>query len=138
MAIPGPSFVRSLIAKHVATPRGRLAMSKKMTPSLRRFRDCSAVGRKAFLVENLEDGAAPVFVNGRDYADFRKFDRDVFDPITQQNLLRSGYVGTVYGMEIISSRVVPAGTIYICGEREFFGRIPIRCELTVISADLPW
>jgi len=31
--------------------------------------------------------------------------------------------------------MVPAGVIYICGEAELFGRMPVRTELTVISAD---
>lgn len=231
-------------------------MAAKMTPSLRRYRDYSAVGRKAFLVEDLEDGALPlydkdpiipayavgdsgdsvetlvtaervfaplfelaalplialtqirerrydlikrtielgvagvkekedvrvfatvnalaadtdnphldisvaapltadaiadgigaieehglraarIFINGRDYADVRKFDRDVIDQETMQALFRTGYVGKIYGCQVIRSRVVPLGTVYICGEREYFGRFPVRTELTVITADRP-
>lgn len=257
MALPSIQTTKSLIARHINTPRGRATMANKMTPSLRRFRDYSAVGRMAFLVEDIEDGALPIydkdpvvpayavgeagdsieqlisaertfapmfelaslplipftqirerrydlikrsielgvagvrekedvrvfatmdalasdsdnphtdvsigapipadaiadcfgiieqhglrvarlFVNGRDYADFRKFDRDVLDPETQQNLLRTGYLGKIYGAQVIQSRVVPSGTIYFCGEREYYGRMPIRTELTVITADMPW
>jgi len=32
---------------------------------------------------------------------------------------------------------VPQGYIYVCAEPEFFGRIPVRTELTVLSADDP-
>jgi hypothetical protein len=252
-----PTTSRQLIARHIPTPRGRSVMAGKMTPSLRRFRDYSAVGRRAYLVMQLEDGTpayfdkdpfvpayaigqdsdfveqlatgervfchlfvlgalpqipfteirernydfikrtielgvsgvrekedvrvfatsdalasdtdnphpditvfaplqastiadafsiieehsirvARVFVNGRDYADFRKFDRDILDQESQQHLLRTGYVGKVYGAQIIQSRAVPPGTVYICGEREFYGRMPIRMELTVVTADKPW
>lgn len=248
--------LRNIVAKHVQTASGRDRMAVKMTPSLRRFRDYTAVGRKAFLVEDLEDGAeaiydkdpeitayvvseegenvlsvaktkrvhfptfeiasnpqnhisqvkqrrfdsikrsielgvsavkekedirvfavmnalaadpnnphtdiavaapltadvladafaqieehglrvARVFMNGRDYADLRKFDRDVIDPETQQALFRTGYVGKVYGAQIIRSRVITPGTVYIAGEREYFGRFPVRTELTVITADEP-
>lgn len=251
-----PTTLRQLVASHVGSPQGRDRMAVKMTPSLRRYRDYTAVGRKAFLVEDLEDGyeavydkdpevtafvvgeggdnvlslvrsnrvhfptfeiaanpqnhisqvkarrydqvkrsielgvssvkekedlrvfavinamnadasnphtqidvAAPlgadsladafanieehglrvarVFMNGRDYADLRKFDRDVIDPETQQALFRTGYVGKIYGAQIIRSRVITAGTVYICAEREYFGRMPVRTELTVISADVP-
>ena len=231
-------------------------MASKMTPSLRRYRDYSAVGRKAFLVEDLEDGALPIydkdpivpayavgeagdsiqvlvnservfaplyelatwplipltqirerrydlikrtielgvagikekedvrvfatmnalaadadnphqdiaiaapltadaiadgigaieehglraariFINGRDYSDIRKFDRDIVDQETMQSLFRTGYVGKIYGCQVIRSRVIAPGTVYICGEREYYGRFPVRTELTVITADVP-
>jgi hypothetical protein len=254
---PSLQATRNLIARHIHSPRGRETMASKMTPSLRRFRDYSAVGRLSALVEDVEDGALPlydkdpyvpayavgeagdsieqlvtaervfcpmfelaalpmipfsqirerrydlikrtielavagirenedvrvfatmdalasdsdnphpdiqvgapitadtiadciamiaqhgmrcvrIYINGRDYADFLKFDRDVLDPETQQALLRTGYLGKVYGCQVIQSRVVPAGILYFCGEREYFARMPIRTELTVVSADMPW
>jgi hypothetical protein len=33
--------------------------------------------------------------------------------------------------------VIAPGTVYVCGEREYFGRFPVRTELTVINADRP-
>lgn len=78
-----------------------------------------------------------IFLNAVDYADILKFDRDVLDPVTQANLLKTGIQNTMYGANIIVSRVVPEGSVYVCGEPEFFGRIPIRTDLTVISADDP-
>jgi hypothetical protein len=256
MPIPAPTTFKKILARYISTTAGRATMANKMTPSLRRFRDYSAVGRKAFLVEDLEDGALPIydkdpiipayvvgeggdsiiaianservfaplfelaalplisltqirerrydlikrsielgvaavkekedvrvfatinalaadadnphadisvaapltadaiadgigaieehglraariFINGRDYADIRKFDRDVIDQETQQALFRTGIVGKIYGCQVIRSRVVPLGTVYICGEREYYGRFPVRTELTVITADRP-
>jgi hypothetical protein len=256
MAIPSPTSMKRIIAKYIGSGNGRDVMAAKMTPSLRRFRDYSAVGRKAFLVEDLEDGALPlydkdpiipayviaeggdsiialanservfaplfeiaslpliqlsqirerrfdlikrsielgvagvkekedvrvfatinalsadadnphtdiavsapltadsladaigaieehglraarIFINGRDYADLRKFDRDVVDQETQQALFRTGYIGKIYGCQVIRSRVVPLGVVYVCGEREYYGRFPVRSELTVITADRP-
>jgi hypothetical protein len=43
----------------------------------------------------------------------------------------------IYGCQVIRSRVIAPGTVYICGEREYFGRFPVRTELTVINADRP-
>lgn len=253
---PSPTSFRNIIAKYVKSGQGRQIMASKMTPSLRRFRDYASVGRKAYLVEDLEDGALPIydkdpivpaymiaddgdqveahvnsqrvvaplfmigacpyihlteikerrfdmikrtielsvagvkekedvrvfatmnaladdgsnphadipvaaplsgavvsdaygvveehglrvaraFVNGRDYADLRKLDRDVIDPETQQNLFKTGVIGKVYGAQMIKSRVVPLGTLYVCGEREYYGRIPVRLELTIVTADKP-
>lgn len=256
MAIPKPTDLRRIISKGIKTLASRNTMAAKMTPSLRRFRDYAAVGRKAFLVEDLEDGAlaiydkdpiipafvvgeggnnvehlvnvqrvnaplfelaswplisltqirerrydlikrtielgvsaikekedvrvfavanalaadaanphtditvtapftgaviadaigviqqhglpvARIFINGRDYADLRKFDRDVIDTETQQALFRTGYIGKVYGAQVIVTRVVPRGTVYLCSEREYYGRFPVRTELSVVTADQP-
>jgi len=81
--------------------------------------------------------AARIFMNGRDYADLRKFDRDALSPETQESMFRTGVLGKIYGCQVIKSRVVPAGTLYVCGEREFYGRMPVRTELSVITADRP-
>ncbi len=89
------------------------------------------------LVERHDLHAARIFMNARDYADIRKFGRDILDPETQRELLRTGLMGTMYGCQIITSRLVPVGTVYICCDPEMFGRIPVRTELTVLSADDP-
>jgi hypothetical protein len=80
---------------------------------------------------------ARVFANAKDYSDIRKWGRDVLDIESQATLLKTGLMGTVWGAQIIVSRKVPVGKIYVCTEPEFFGRIPVRTELTVLSADDP-
>lgn len=82
--------------------------------------------------------AARAFFNPTDYSDVRKFGRDIFDQETMQALLKTGLMGTLYGVQIISTPQADAGKIYCCGEKEMFGRVPVRTELTVISADRPW
>jgi len=89
------------------------------------------------LVERHDLRVARVFMNARDYADLRKFGRDILDIETQRDLLKTGLMGTIWGASIIVSRLVPVGTVYICCEPEMFGRIPVRTELTVLSADDP-
>ena len=80
---------------------------------------------------------ATIFMNAKDYSDLLKWDRDVLDPNTQESLLKTGLMARLWGANIIVSRVVPAGTVYVCAESEFFGRIPVRTELTILSADDP-
>ena len=89
------------------------------------------------LVERHDLRVARVFMNARDYADLRKFGRDILDIETQRELLKTGLMGTIWGAQIIVSRLVPVGTVYVCCEPEMFGRIPVRTELTVLSADDP-
>jgi hypothetical protein len=89
------------------------------------------------LVERHDLRVARVFMNARDYADLRKFGRDILDIETQAILLKTGLMGTLWGAQVIVSRLVPVGTVYVCCEPEMFGRIPVRTELTVLSADDP-
>jgi len=86
-------------------------------------------------IEEHDIRVARLFWNARDYADVRKFDRDILDIESQANLLNTGLQSVLWGAQNIISKIVPAGVIYICGEAELFGRIPVRTELTVISAD---
>jgi hypothetical protein len=78
---------------------------------------------------------ARVYMNARDYADIRKFGRDVLDIESQATLWKTGMMATGWNAQFIVSRLVPAGVVYCCCEPEMFGRIPVRTELTVLSAD---
>lgn len=98
----------------------------------------SAVLADAFAnIERHDLRVARVFMNAKDYSDLRKFGRDILDIESQRDLLKTGLVGTLWGSQIITSRLVPDGTVYVCCEPEMFGRIPVRTELTVLSADDP-
>lgn len=88
-------------------------------------------------VERHDLRVARVFMNALDYSDVRKWGRDVLDIESQATLLKTGLMATCWGAQIIVSRRVPTGYIYVCAEPEFFGRIPVRTELTVLSADEP-
>ena len=88
-------------------------------------------------IERHDLRVARIYMNAVDHADLRKFGRDILDPLSQKEILDSGFRESIYGANIIVSRLVPAGTVYVCCEPEMFGRIPVRAELTVISADDP-
>ena len=89
------------------------------------------------LIERWDLRVARVYMNARDYADVRKFGRDILDIESQAVLLKTGLQATLWGAQVITSRLVPVGTVYVCCEPEMFGRIPVRTELTVLSADDP-
>lgn len=89
------------------------------------------------LIEQHDLRVARIFINAKDYTDIRKWGRDVLDIETQASLLRTGLQATLWGAQIIVTRLVSPGTVYVCCEPEYFGRIPVRTELTVLSADDP-
>jgi len=88
-------------------------------------------------IERHDLRVARIYMNARDYGDIRKFGREILDIEAQATLLKSGLMATLWGAQIIVSRLVPAGFVYVCCDPEMFGRIPVRTELTVLSADDP-
>lgn len=88
-------------------------------------------------IERNDIRVATIFCNAKDFSDLRKWDRDTLDPESQAQLLKTGIRSGIWGASIITSRVVPEGTVYLCGEPEFFGRMPVRTDLTIVSADTP-
>lgn len=88
-------------------------------------------------IERHDLRVARIYMNARDYADIRKFGREILDIESQAALLKTGLMATLWGAQIIVSRLVPVGFIYVACDPEQFGRIPVRTELTVLSADDP-
>jgi hypothetical protein len=88
------------------------------------------------LIERHDMRVGNVFMNAIDFAKIRRFVRDTFDPETNRAFLRQGILGTMWGAQIIISRIIPAGQIYVTAESQFIGHMPLR-ELTVLSADNP-
>ena len=86
-------------------------------------------------IERHDLRVARVYMDAIDYADIRKFGRDVLDIESQATLWKTGMMATGWNAQYIVSRLVPAGVIYVCCEPEHFGRIPVRTELTVLSSD---
>jgi hypothetical protein len=88
-------------------------------------------------IERHDLRVARIYMNAVDYADIRKFGRDILDIESQAHLLKTGLQAVLWGAQIITSRLVPVGFVYVCCEPENFGRLPVRTELTVLSADDP-
>ena len=88
-------------------------------------------------VEKHDLRVARLFMNARDYSDIRKFGRDQIDPVTQKSLLNTGLMAMLWGAEIIVSRVVEVGTVYICTDEKFLAIMPQRIDITVLPADNP-
>lgn len=88
-------------------------------------------------IEKHDLRVARLFMNARDYSDIRKFGRDQLDPITQKSLFNTGLVAQIWGADIIVSRVVPVGTVFVCTEEKFLAIMPQRIDITVLPADDP-
>lgn len=60
-----------------------------------------------------------------------------FDPVTVREVLQTGLYGSIWGADIIVSKIVPRGTVYGLAEPEFVGVMPIRQDIEVLPADEP-
>lgn len=69
-------------------------------------------------VERFDNRVATVAMNARDYADLRKFGRDILDVESRVYLLKQGLMATIWGAMIITSRAIPSGQVFILGEPE--------------------
>jgi hypothetical protein len=59
-------------------------------------------------VERHDLRVARIYMSATDYADIRKFGRDILDIESQAVLLKTGLQATLWGAQIITSRLVPA------------------------------
>lgn len=60
-----------------------------------------------------------------------------FDPVTAREVLQTGLYGSVWGADMIVSKIVPQGTVYGLAEPEFVGVFPVRQDIEVLPADEP-
>lgn len=121
--------VMNAVATAANAPNQQIAITAPLTPS--------ALADAFADVEKWDLRVSRIFMNAKDYTDIRKFGRDILDIESQAVLLKTGLMAYLWGAQIIVSRIVPVGTVYVCAEPEFFGRMPVRTELTVLSADDP-
>jgi hypothetical protein len=61
-----------------------------------------------------------------------------FDRATNPEQIVAGILGTVYGVQISHSQVVPAGSVFVIAESAQLGRMPILQDVTGISVDDPY
>lgn len=61
-----------------------------------------------------------------------------FDRATNPEQIVAGILGTVHGVQISHSQVVPAGSVFVLAEPAQLGCMPIQQDVTGISADDPY
>jgi hypothetical protein len=94
--------------------------------------------REAFSsLENAEVIPRTVLMNALDFASFRRLERSELEPVSDRARLAVGHVYNMWGAEIHIARTVTPGYIYVLAEPSLVGRMPIRTEMTVLSADDP-
>ena len=81
--------------------------------------------------------AAYLLMNFQDYKDLRGWDNTELDEVSRRELIETGIRATIWGIDIIVSRLVTAGTIYCLSEPRFTGVLPVRQDCMVMPDDVP-
>lgn len=97
--------------------------------------------RQAF--DNLEGPArelrvANIFLSAQDYASIRRhISREHLDVETRNELRRAGLFANLWGAQMLVTRGIPPGEIFLTSEPQHVGVLPIRTDITVLAADNP-
>jgi hypothetical protein len=78
-----------------------------------------------------------IFMNAHEYSLMRLHLRDDLYQQTSRILINTGVLGNLWGVPVIASRAIPLGEIFITAQSEYVGQLPIRRDITVVSADDP-
>jgi hypothetical protein len=78
-----------------------------------------------------------IVMNASQFADIRSWGQNEFDPVTQHEVLQTGLFGHIWTADILISKKVPMGVVYVMADPEFVGVMPIRQDIQVIPADKP-
>jgi hypothetical protein len=73
----------------------------------------------------------------KSFADIRVWSNNVLDPVSIREILETGLYGSIWGIDIIVSRMVQQGNVYAIAEPRFFGVMPVRTELILMPNDIP-
>jgi len=78
---------------------------------------------------------ARAYMNPAEYADMLKLGRENLDIDTHRGVVATGQLPKLYGVEIITSRIVPRGTVFVLGDKKYVGRLAERIPLTVLNVE---
>lgn len=73
----------------------------------------------------------------KSYSQIRSWQRNDLDPVTQREVMQTGLMGNIWGIDIIVSRLVPENWVYCYSEPRFTGVFPIRTDLILLPDDTP-
>jgi hypothetical protein len=73
----------------------------------------------------------------KSFADVRVWSNKDLDPVSLREVLETGLYGSLWGIDLIVSRLIQIGNVYALAEPRFFGVMPVRTELILMPDDAP-
>jgi len=88
-------------------------------------------------VEQWDAPVANILMNANGYRGFRTWSNTDFDPVSQRELIKTGYVGDIWNAQVRVSRKMEAKTVYCLAEQDFLGVHAVRLDLDQMDAQDP-
>jgi len=87
-------------------------------------------------IEQYDANVENLLFHAKDYKDIRGWTGTDFDPVTRRELLKTGYMGDLWGSAIRISKKQTVGRVTACAAPEFLGVISVRIDLDQMDAPL--
>jgi len=88
-------------------------------------------------VEQYDIPVANVIVHAQQQRDLRMWAKRDFDPVTQRELIKTGYIGDFWGAQVRQSRRQTVGDVNFLGDPQYLGVISVRIDLSFMDAPDP-
>lgn len=88
-------------------------------------------------VEAYDIPVANVIINAAQQRDLRLWTHRNFDPVTQRELIKTGYIGDLWGAQVRQSRKQTSGQVNFLGDPQYLGVISVRLDLSHMDAPDP-
>jgi len=88
-------------------------------------------------VEQYDIPVTNIILNAQQQRDLRLWTHRNYDPVTQRELLKTGYVGDLWGAQVRQSRRQTPGTVNFLGDPQYLGVISVRIDLSSMDAPDP-
>jgi hypothetical protein len=89
------------------------------------------------LVSQFDIPVANVVLHALQTRDIRVWTNRQFDPVTQRELIKTGYIGDIWGAQVRESRRQLSGTINVLGDPQYLGVMSVRIDLSHMDAPDP-
>lgn len=100
-----------------------------------RRKDIVALSR---LIKRHDLFAVNLFMSIYRYSDIEMWGRDEVDILTQKQLIDTGLVAQLHGMNLYVTKKMPMNVVYCTANPDYVGVMPVYQDIEVIPADLPW
>jgi hypothetical protein len=88
-------------------------------------------------VEQYDIPIANIIINANQQQDLRLRTNRNYDPVTQRELIKTGYIGDLWGAQVRQSRRQTAGVVNFLGDPQYLGVISVRIDLSHMDAPDP-
>jgi len=90
------------------------------------------------VIEGNQLQVGAIIMHPKRYTEIRKWDSTDLDQVTLNKITETGSIGSVFGTKLLVSPKMDQDAVYVVTTPQKLGLIPLRKDMEVKVADLPW